>query len=202
MPRGPRKAGELPELDLTPIMSILVILIPVLLFAFNFFQIKITEVQAPRSSAAPKKQKDDKEKPLNLTVIVTSKGFAVSQQSELAEGGEAGENIKMLANPPEKSDGYDYATLYNLLVKKKNTWKKEKTINIGAEMDIHWDTVARTLDATRVYLEKESYADLDTYRKAKPQMEDVPDAKPDEETGEIPQRAKPLFETPVFIVAQ
>ena len=40
------------ELDLTPIMSILVILIPVLLFAFSFFEVRVQAVSSPRLGTA------------------------------------------------------------------------------------------------------------------------------------------------------
>ena len=72
------------DLNLSPIMSILVILIPMLLYAFSFFEVKVQAVTAPRMGPSNQKPKDeDEKKPLNLTVLVTGKGFVVKQQAEL-----------------------------------------------------------------------------------------------------------------------
>ena len=67
---------EVPELNLVPIMAILVILIPVLLFAFTFFEIRVQAVAAPRlgPSAKNKKDNDEEKKPLNLTVLIPRQG--------------------------------------------------------------------------------------------------------------------------------
>jgi biopolymer transport protein ExbD len=67
---------KIEDLNLSPIMSILVILIPMLLYAFSFFEVKVQAVTAPRmGQSKPTKDKEEEEKPLNLTVLVTSKGF-------------------------------------------------------------------------------------------------------------------------------
>ena len=67
------------EVDLKPVMGLIVILIPLLLYSFSFFNIKIQPVSAPKTgAAAPGTGNDDKDKkPLNLTVAVSSPGFAI-----------------------------------------------------------------------------------------------------------------------------
>ena len=158
---------EVPELNLVPIMAILVILIPVLLFAFTFFEVRVQAVAAPRlgPSAKNKKDNDDEKKPLNLTVLITKDGFAVKQQAELEE--------PELPIPKRTFEGqdepeYDYATLYNRIRAKKDAYPDETTINVGAEFQIPWYVIARTLDATRVKLTKATYEDLKTYSAAEP----------------------------------
>ena len=49
------------ELNLVPIMAILVILIPVLLYAFTFFEVKVQAVAAPRLGPAKKTEKNKDE---------------------------------------------------------------------------------------------------------------------------------------------
>jgi biopolymer transport protein ExbD len=215
MPRKPREPDEVPEINLTPIMSILVILIPVLLFAFNFFQLRITEVQASRSGQAQKKPGDDK-KPLNLAVnIRDGKGFQITQTAEVEECGQATVMVGMLgedvvARAPKDTikdgDRYDYAGLYNALMKKKQRCPKEVTVNVGADFTVPWHIVARTVDATRVQLSKDGKSVLtgaswEDYVGATILMEDDPDAKPGED-GKRPQRERPLFPAVVFMVTQ
>lgn len=157
------------ELDLTPIMSILVILIPVLLFAFSFFEVKVQAVSAPRLGTGKAKKKEDDKKPLNLTVIITSKGFVVKQQAELTTAPEKPILLRQMTDSDGIAvDTYDYPTLYSRVMAKKLQYPEEKTINIGAEPHIPWKVVARTIDAVRSQLEKESYEKLAIYEKAMP----------------------------------
>lgn len=182
---------EVGDVDLSAIMAILVILIPMLLYAFSFFEVKVQAVAAPRmGTGTPKKKTDDEKKPLNLTVLITSKGFVVKQQAELTTEAEK----PIFKRTMTDSDGveveeYDYPTLYSRIMGKKKQYPDEKTINIGAEMDIPWYIIARTIDATRVQLEKDMYEKLADYQDAKPKL--------DEDEAPVD-----LFPAVVFVVAE
>ena len=67
---------------------------------------------------------------------------------------------------------YDFAALYNELVKKKVTFsskaKPEKRVNITAESTVTWEVVSRTMDAATCRLEQDAYNDFNEYIKAKP----------------------------------
>ena len=157
----PRRRHDLdpgtPRINLTPIMSILVILIPVLLFAFNFFQLSIQTAHAPRSGPGGGKT------PTRLTVLVTGKGFAVMGESERSPRTQ-GHAI------PKKDGRFDYASLYNVLVDKKRERPTDGVINIGAESNIPWSVVVRAADTTRYLLEEDRYESLATYDKALPRV--------------------------------
>jgi biopolymer transport protein ExbD len=169
---------EVPELDLTPIMAILVILIPVLLFAFSFFEIKVQAVAAPRLGSGKASKKDDDKKPLNLTVIITSKGFVVKQQAELTTAPEKPIfKRQMIDSDKIAVETYDYPALYSRIMAKKLEYPEERIVNIGAEPHIPWKVVARTIDAVRSQLEKPSYEKLAIYEKAKPKMKKEGDLK-------------------------
>ncbi len=177
------------EVNLAPVMSILVILIPVLLFTFTFFQVKIQPVSAPRLGSGHAQQTNKKKKPLNLTVLITSKGFVVKQQAELTTEPDKPIYKRMVTENGKHVMDYDYATLYDRLMAKKRQYPDETTINIGAEMTIPWHIIARTIDATRVQLQKDSYEEMAAYMKAKPKL----DAQ---------HRPLPLFPAVVFVVAE
>jgi biopolymer transport protein ExbD len=175
------------DLNLSPIMSILVILIPMLLYAFSFFEVKVQAVTAPRMGPSNQKPKDeDEKKPLNLTVLVTGKGFVVKQQAELTTEPEKPIFMRSFNGGAEE---YDFPALYSRLMAKKKQYPDEITINIGAEMDIPWHIIARTIDSARVQLVEESYEDMKAYATAKVKS----DSK-----GE----ALDLFPAVVFVVAE
>jgi biopolymer transport protein ExbD len=178
------------ELNLTPIMAILVILIPILLYAFNFFEVKIQGVSAPKMGTGKSEaKKENEKKPLNLTVLITEKGFKLSQEEELTTEPEQPIPRRTFtdANGTQYVD-YDYPRLYARLMAKKREWKKERTINIGADFNIPWHIIARTIDAARVQLEEEAYEDLESYATAKPKL--------DNEGNPMS-----LFDNVVFVVA-
>jgi len=201
------------DLNLVPIMAILVILIPVLLYAFTFFEVKVQAVAAPRLGPAKKTEKkdEDKEKPLNLTVLVTKNGFALKQQAELTDGEEPPIPKRTFMVKGKEILEYDYPALYTRVYQKKQKHKDETTINVGAEMDIPWQTIARTIDATRVVLCKpgagkepvkgddcaaaDSYEDIELY--------DTAVAKLGKDTnGDGIKDPVDMFPAVVFVVAE
>lgn len=181
------------EIDLKPIMGLICILIPLLVYAFSFYEIKIAPVSAPNVAAPGHEQAgDEQKKPLNLTVLLTEQGFAVKMDREVA-----GEDLSDI-NIPKKSfelpDGrrvtdYDYPELYAQLVKVKKRFRNEVTINIGADPDVTWESVARTIDAARVELKQETFPDLKSYAEA---------AEATDDEG----RPRLMFPQVVFVVAQ
>lgn len=70
---------ETPDLNLAPIMNMVVILIPLLLLSIVFLKVGVININAPKLSIGPPSEEpppDDKE-PLNLTVAVSAKGFRI-----------------------------------------------------------------------------------------------------------------------------
>jgi biopolymer transport protein ExbD len=79
------------ELNLTPMMNLIAILIPVLLIAVAFVEIAVINVAAPAIGSAPEQDQPDKppdKPPLNLTVTITDKGYTVAGSGGVL-GGEA-----------------------------------------------------------------------------------------------------------------
>lgn len=180
------------DIDLKPIMGLICILIPLLVYAFSFYEIKLQPVSAPKIGAPPPQDAgDEQKKPLNLTVLLTEPGFAVKMEKELAEG-EADINIpkKSFQTPDGRTvTDYDYPELYAKLLEIKKKFRNETTINIGADPDVTWETIARTIDAARVELKDEKFKDLKSYSEA-------PEATDDE------GRPRLMFPQVVFVVAE
>ncbi len=178
---------ELEEVNLIPIMSILCILIPVLILAFNFFEVSIQQVAAPKVGK-PKEQKEKQDKPLQLTVVIDSKGFSIKQNSELVT--EKEKPIPKHEYQTEEGDSkrdYNFPELYRRLREIKKNFPDERTVNISGDSKIPWHVIARTIDATRVQLEADSFEDYVSYSNAAVKKDD--DGLP-----------VPMFDTVVFAV--
>jgi biopolymer transport protein ExbD len=88
---------EIPDLNLVPIMAIMVILIPMLIYMFTFHQIRVQRVMAPRRGTGAKKANEEKkEKELNLTIVIKrNQGFALTWEQALMDGTQTSDLIKM-----------------------------------------------------------------------------------------------------------
>jgi len=93
------------ELNLTPMMNLIAILIPALLVSTVFVEIAVINVSAPAIGTAPDqpppKDKPDKP-PLNLTVTITDKGFNIAGSGGVVDtigkktGGDKGPTIPIV----------------------------------------------------------------------------------------------------------
>jgi hypothetical protein len=118
--RRRRPQGE-QDLDITPIMNLVVVLIPMLLASAQFVKYGLLEARlqtdgAGSSSAIPAQEEQPKEK-LNLRVFVDSLGFAISVFGALPTG-ENAEHYQRL----EKTEGgeFDFSALNDHLWQIKN----------------------------------------------------------------------------------
>lgn len=69
---------EIQDLNLTPIMNMVVILIPLLLLSLVFMEVSVINITAPKLSVGPSTATEEEpDKKLNLTVAVGSKGFEI-----------------------------------------------------------------------------------------------------------------------------
>ena len=186
------------DVDLKPMMSIVCVLIPILMFSFSFFEVKVQPVLAPEvgfvgtgGGGGGKATQEEPKTRLNLTVIINETGFRIKMNQELTgpEGDQKIEKKSITTPEGEKYEEYDFPALYSRLVEIKKRFPDEKTVNIGAEMHIPWETVARTMDAARFLLQKEKYSSFEEYSNAPEQLDS--EGKP-----------KDLFPNVVFVVAE
>jgi len=160
------------DMDLKPIMGLICILIPLLVYAFSFYEIKVQPVAAPRiGSPSTGEGGEEEKKPLNLTVSIAVDAIVVKVDNTLA----AEQGIEPEVTIPKKNftmpDGkvvneYDYPELYKRLVQIKRKFRNEQTVFITADPETPWSIVARVIDAARFELKQESYPDLKSYSEA------------------------------------
>jgi hypothetical protein len=181
------------EFNIIPIMGLTCILIPLLVYSFSFYQIKMQPVSAPKMDfGVSDRTEGDQQKPLNLTLIISQKGFMLRMEESIVQGMPASINIgkKQISSETLKDESvYDFPALYNKLVEIKKQFKEENTINISADNDIKWEIIARTIDTARIFLGKDFFADFEDYLKAK-------------ERKDIEGNPVPLFPVIVFAVVE
>ena len=190
------------DLNLVPIMAIMVILVPMLIFMFTFHQITVQRVMAPRRGVAGKKAKtEDTQKPLNLTVVVhKDTSFEITWEKGVwQDPPENGILIKMIAVESkycggEKSDSgmqgckeyngvckcHNFPGLYSALLDLSGKLpadkdgKKEKKIHITTDDDhVRWEVISRTIDAVTCKLTERTYPDIEAYFHAKEEPGDL-----------------------------
>lgn len=222
---GRRRPLELDDINLVPIMSIMVILIPMLIYAFTFFEVTVQSVAAPKmgTGRAKKTEETPTERPLNLTVLINDDGFLLKFDEGDVPGGTEQPPIRKktftiqasAADDPTRKVSveivdYDYPALHNRLAALKRKHEKETLVNIGAATHVPWQIIARTIDAARLQLQGAPFepGDADAmmaYMTARPvTVKKKRTVTKRDGTQEVETYDEPvaMFERVVFVVAE
>ena len=194
------------DLNLVPIMNLVVCLIPIVLFGMSLVKIGVINVNTPKFGMGQSAPSDDEKKPLGLTIAIGEDGFrlkatgadlntilgVVPEAPANPEDAAATSGVKI----PKVKDQYDYLDLYAKLTSIKKQFTDESIVNLTADAKIHFKHVITTMDAIRYQLEKDSYSDIKAFADASRQYErKVVDGK------EV-EAAKLLWPDVVFAMAQ
>ena len=132
-----KHGSEWVHTNITPMMNLMVILIPLLLTSAEFVKLGVIEMP----------QEDMKR--LDLSISVTDRGFFISSSYDVLQGDIEGEPSIPLVN-----DIYDFQALtmklYEIKQKAENRFPDANQIIIIAEQDIDYQTLVSTMDATRL----------------------------------------------------
>ena len=136
---------------LIPIMNMVCMLIPLLLYGAVFVRFVIIEVNSPRMSQVPSQQPPDQNEKLNLTVMITDQGFTfkvnpkfrLPWMSMSTDSASAGPDI------PKKDDDWDFKELNKKLKEIKENHREETQIILGAEDDIKYEVIIKAMDYSR-----------------------------------------------------
>lgn len=149
--RGSERAGEL---NLIPIMNLVVLLIPALLLTAALVQITVINatapVPAPRSALhAPVDRAD-------LAIAVTERGFTLAGSASGLPF-QAGDAVTV----PKRADGtYDYGRLARKLLAIKTDFPDLTRVTISATPTIDYDVIVKVMDASRQFGEKRLFPDV------------------------------------------
>lgn len=148
MPKKTRKLiPEIGDLNLAPIMNLMVTLIPMLLLSAAFLELVVLETSLPVYNQSAQEQEQKIEKPkLGLTVVIKDEGFSIGGQGGMLKLEDGSSTISKL------SDGtYDFLSLSRALFSIKEKYPDEWSVIIVPEYTTSFDVIISTMDSTREY---------------------------------------------------
>ena len=128
------------DLNIVPMIDMMVILVFFLLFTAVFSNTQILELNLP----APNSSVPELPKGLQLEVIVRQNAIEVADR-----------NTGVLKTLPKVNGAYDYAGLSSFLQDVKARYTTVVAANVLLEPDIPYDVLVQTMDNTRVWLNTE-----------------------------------------------
>lgn len=139
------------NLNLIPIMNLVLMLIPAILITASFVEITVINVSAPQiGGGAPVEQEKPEKPPLNLTIVLTDQGFTIAGSGGVLGQEAADPNAAKGPTIPKTGDGkYDWESLTKKLVEIKDAFPEETKVIINAEPDIKYEFLVGTMDAAR-----------------------------------------------------
>ncbi len=158
-PSKRRKTEELDmELDIRPVMNLMVVLIPLLLAGAEFVKVGVIEINLPPPQGpgvGNKKvlnKEKEKQKMLNLKLVITDQGITIGNDFGILRG-PSGKGPTIGKTPDGK---YDFAQLKAKLIelKKKIAGKgfvDENRIIMTAEPQIEYQTIISVMDNVQTY---------------------------------------------------
>ncbi len=136
------------ELSLIPVMSLLVVLVPMLLQTAVFETVAAIPMNLPSADQVRYLEELDPSTLADaLTLAVTDRGFV------LASG------RKTLARIPRAGGGYDFAALSRELAAAKARQPREEAITLLLEDQIIYDDIVRAMDRCRPFFPAVALAD-------------------------------------------
>jgi len=162
-----RKSADLDlDLDIKPVMNLMVVLIPLLLAGAEFVKLSVIEINLPPQSqggTGSDEQKPDREieKRLNLSIAITKSGFTISSPSSVLPG----ESDEGPTIPIADDNTFNYEKLKEKLIEIKkliltDDYKDKESAIITASADIEYQVIIDVIDAIQSYEDEEGNLQL------------------------------------------
>ena len=148
-----KRSFEMDHPNITPMMNLMVVLIPLLLTSAEFVRLGVIELNLPpaaagNAAAVIEEMPIETQRKLDLTVTITDRGFFISSSLAVLSGLNEGE-----PTIPLSTDSYDFDALTSRLleIKSRAVGKFSDTdqIIIMAEPNVDYQTIVSTMDASR-----------------------------------------------------
>ena len=149
------------ELDIKPVMNLMVVLIPLLLAGVEYVKLSIVEIDLPPAQAGgggagEENPEKEKEKRLGLKIAITNDGFSLATSSAIMSG-EEGEGPTV---PLNTENDFDYDTLKDKLIELKKLiadkgFKDKESAVITAGASIEYQVIINVMDAILSYEDDE-----------------------------------------------
>lgn len=135
--RNHQRARGKHDLNVVPMIDMMIILVFFLIFSAVFTRTSILELNFPTANAAI----PDLPQGLQLEVVVRQSRIEVSDR-----------NTGLLKSLPNLASGYDIAGLSEYLLLVKSKYQDKQDASILLEPEIAYDTLVKVMDAVRIYV--------------------------------------------------
>lgn len=129
------------ELDLAPLLAVMVKLVPVLLVSSAFVQMMVVETELPQVVSEAIQQQDKKDNPTTISLEVDGKAGINIVVNE--KGQEKVENV------PMKDGGFDLKGLHSKLVAVKQAHPEVFRIELSPDGQVPYNEIVKILDEAR-----------------------------------------------------
>jgi len=163
-PSKRRKGEELEmELDIRPVMNLMVVLIPLLIAGAEFVKLNMIEINLPPTKTSIGNQqgkenllKDkEKQKLLRLKLVITDQGITIGNEFGILRDEQG--NGPTVKKTPEGE--YDFAMLRQKLIELKKKisgqgFADENRVILAAEPNIKYETIIKVMDNIQTYVDE------------------------------------------------
>jgi len=145
-------SAEEVEINMTPIMNLMVVLIPLLLSSAQYIKIGVIDLNLPPAvgtSVSQLQAPKEVEKKLDLAVTITENGFFISSSLAVLKNVDgAGPTIPLAENGEYNFEELSMK-LYEIKKQAINSFSDTEKIVVQAEPQINYQLLVNTLDAAR-----------------------------------------------------
>jgi biopolymer transport protein ExbD len=130
------------ELDLAPLLAVMVKLVPVLLISSAFVQMSVIETELPQVVSEAIQREEQKEKPTTVSLEIDGKDGIQIVVTD-GKGKEAVEAV------PLKDGTFDYKSLHLKLIAVKKAHPEVFKVSVNPEGKVSYDDVVKVMDEAR-----------------------------------------------------
>lgn len=136
MRRKHRRLQSEADLDITPFMNLMIVLVPVLLLNMVFAHTSVLELNFPTGDSLSSEQKEE----LQIQVVIYDNRLVVADN----QGG-------VIKTIPESDNGYDFGLLKDVMKELKSRVPDKKDVIIMPSSTTSYQTLVSVMDTVRSY---------------------------------------------------
>lgn len=130
------------ELDLAPLLAVMVKLVPVLLISSAFVQMSVIETELPQVVTEAIQRQEEKEKPTSISLELSGKeGIQI-----VITDGKGKESVESV---PLKGGAFDYPVLHKKLVEIKKAHPEVFKLSLNPDGKVPYNEVVKVMDEAR-----------------------------------------------------
>lgn len=172
MRRRHRRLTSEAELDVTPFLNLMIVLVPVLLMSVVFARTTIIELNFPRSSGAAAE-----EQVIRPVVIINGQQLTVTDSE-----GHVLRDIPPVTADEGEETAPDYDQLQQVMKALKKRWPEQEDVTVKSSPDTHYQTLITVMDTVRSYQAVEVTSLVEVKLFPTISVGDAPERRPGEAT--------------------